>query len=148
MKKLIIICISLHLSACSSDKGSPEQKIRDLLTSMEQGLEQRSVSQIMDHISDNYRDADGRLKQELKSYSQLQILRNQNIHIFTRIKSIEVNENKATASLSLAMTSKTVDLSIEQNRLNADSYTASITLNEESGTWKITSVKWKRGWLQ
>jgi len=148
MKKLSIIIGLFYLcAACSNDLDlSPEQEIRNTLSSIEEGIEQRSLSQVIDHISDDYNDHQGRKKQDIKRMTQLQILRNQKIHLFTRIKSIEINEAYASVELSTAMTSRGVDLSIDKNRLKADSYKSSIVLKSTSGKWLVTSASWETGW--
>jgi len=147
MKKLVIIIGLLSLFACNNDSSlDPEQEIRQTLASIEEGIEQRSLSQVVDHISDDYSDHQGRVKKDIKRLTQLQILRNQNIHLFTRIKSIEINELYASVELSTAMASRGVDLSIAENRLKANSYKSSIVLKNESGDWRVVSTSWQTGW--
>lgn len=146
VKKLIIIC-ALLLSACNNDNNvTPTQQIKQILTSIEEGIEQRSLSQVLDNFSDEYNDHEGRNKKKIKQLTQFQILKNQNIHIFTRIKSIDIEKNYASVELSIAMTAREVDLSIEKNRLKADTYKSSIVLKNESGKWKVISSSWKKGW--
>ncbi len=148
MKKhlLIFLFISMASAGCNQTQSTPEQQIRDTLNSIEQGVEERSLSQAIDNIDDNYKDHQGRTKQDIKRYLQLQILRNQNITILSRIKSIEINQNIASVELSAATAARGTDLTIEANRLKADSHKASIVLKETAGQWKITSSSWQRGW--
>lgn len=150
MKNLIIPFILVTLAACSNDSSAPtpEQAIRKTLSKIEEGIEGRSLSQVMDRISDDYNDSKGRLKQDIKRYTQLQILRNQKIHIFTRIKSIKIDKKRAKVEISSAMTSREGDLSIEENRLKADTFSSTIVLNEQDGKWMVTSSNWQRGWLK
>lgn len=147
MKKLIIIAIFLLMTACGdSDTQTPEQQIKKVLTVIEEGIENRSLSQVIDNISNDYNDPHGRNKKEIKRLTQFQILKNQNIHIFTRIKSIEIDNDYASVELSAAMTSRAIDLTIEKNRLKADTYKASIVLKNESGQWRAISSSWQQGW--
>ena len=147
MKKHLIILMLLLLTSCSQTKeDSPEQQIRQVLANIEQGIEDRSLSAVMDNIDDNYNDHQGRTKKDLKRYLQLQILRNQNITIFSKIRSLEVNQQLASIELSAASAARGVDLNIETNRLKADSHRASIVLTETNDGWKVTSSSWNRGW--
>lgn len=147
MKKLLIILSAFCLYACAdSETSSPEQKIRKTLSTIEDGIENRSLSQVIDNISDDYSDHQGRVKKDIKRLTQFQILKNQNIHLFTRIKSIEVNDGYASIELSSAMTSLNIDLSIEANRIKANSYKTSLVLKNESGDWRVISSSWQRGW--
>jgi len=145
--KIISIAILLLLAACSeTEQTTPEAKIRAVVAQIEEGVEQRSLSQVIDHISDDYSDHKGRDKKSIARMTQLQILRNQNIHILTRIKSINIDNHYASIELSSAMSSRSLDLNIEANRLKADSYRASLALKNESGQWRIISSSWQRGW--
>lgn len=147
MKQLSLVLMLIVLHACNnSQHDTPEQQIRKVLSSIEQGIEERSLSQVIDHIDDDYKDHHGRIKQDIKRYVQLQILRNQNITVFTRIKSIEIEDIYASVELSAATAARGVDLNIEANRLKADSHKASIVFKNNSEGWQITSSSWQRGW--
>lgn len=145
MKKLFLIFILVVFTACSENSDSPEKQVKTVITSIEQGIEKRSLSQVTDHIDDNYLDHKGRTKQDIKRYLQLHILRNQNITILSRIKSFEFSENTASIELSAASAARGTDLSIDANRLKADTHNASIVLNNSSGSWKIISASWGVG---
>jgi len=147
MKNSILLLLTILITGCgSSEPNSPEQQIRSVLTSIEEGVENRSLSQVTALIDDDYRDHKGQTKKEIKRYIQLQILRNQNISILTRVSSIEIEGTSASVELSVATAARGVDLNIEKNRLKADSHKASIVLIETNGEWKVTSSSWKRGW--
>ena len=147
MQKLAIILGLFCLYACSNNADlDPEQEIRNTLSSIEKGIENRSLSQVIDHISDDYKDHQGQLKQDIKRLTQFQILKNKNIHLFTRIKSIEIDHPFASVELSTAMASQSIDLSVAENRLKADTYKASIVLKNEGNNWYIVSSSWQRGW--
>jgi len=142
-----IFLLIVLVSGCSSDPDlSPEQQVRDTLAAIETGVEARSLSAIMEHVSENYQDHRGQTKKDVTRLMQLQIIRNQNINIFTRIKSIEINNGVASVELSSAMASRAVDLSIESNRLKADTAKFSLVLTKEGNHWRVQSSNWQRGW--
>ncbi len=142
-----IFLLIVLVSGCSSDPDlSPEQQVRDTLAAIETGVEARSLSAIMEHVSENYQDHRGQTKKDVTRLMQLQIIRNQNINIFTRIKSIEINNGVASVELSSAMASRAVDLSIESNRLKADTAKFSLVLTKEGNHWRVQSSSWQRGW--
>lgn len=142
-----LFLLSSLLSACSSEPDlSPELQVRDTLQAIEEGVEARSLSAIMQHVSDDYQDHRGQSKKDIARLMQLQIIRNQNINIFTRIKSIEINGGTASVELSSAMAARALDLSIESNRLKADTAKFSLVLAQEGNHWRIQSGSWQRGW--
>jgi len=146
---LIITALSacVLLSACSdSEVLSEEDKVRATLTALEEAAEQRSLSAMLEHISPSYQDFEGNDLKSVTGLLQLQLIRNQRINIFSKIQELEVIDDAATVEMSVAMASREVDLSSEENRLRADTHRFSILLKRDQKQWKIHSVSWKRGW--
>jgi len=154
MKKTFLIFATfctLVLSACSgSEPESPEQQVRAVLAAIEEASEQRSLSGMMQHISNDYIDHRGNTNKDVKRLLQIHLLRNQNISVFTRISSLEVNTDSqpqtASVELSAAMAARGVDLSLETNRLKANTHRFSLALTLEGDAWRISSGSWQRGW--
>ena len=86
------------------------------------------------------------LKQDLKRIVQMHFVRNQQINLFTRIKSIDISDGLASVELSAAMAARGVDLSQDANRLRADTHRFAVLLSEQDGDWMVSSVSWQRGW--
>ena len=149
MQRLLIIILSCFaLVSCSSDPQSPEQHVRNSLSAMETAAQERSTSDFMEYISDDYYDGHGNNKESVKHLLRVLFLRNQKINIFYAIRSLEIKNGRAKAEISAAMTSREVDLSEEKNRLKADTLRFSITLrsNNNNDKWLIQHASWKRGW--
>jgi len=149
VQRLLTILIScLIIVACAGDPSSPEQQVRNSLQAMEAAAEKRSMTDFMRYISDDYSDDQGNDKKTLRQLVQYLFLRNQNINIFSLIRSIEINGESATVELSAAMASRDVDLSQESNRLKADTQRFAVILgpNKNNTVWLIKSANWKRGW--
>jgi len=143
----LALAMSLFLGGCGVESElSEEDKVRATLTAIEIAAEARSLSAMIEHISDSYRDYEGNDYQKIKALLQLQLIKNQSINIFSKIRELEVSADSATVELSVAMASRGGDLSIEENRLRADTHRFSILLKREKEQWKIRSVSWQRGW--
>jgi len=147
-RTFIILIISILFVSCSSDNESPEQQIKNSLKAMEIAAQERSRSDFMKYVSDDYFDAHGNDKKAVMGLLQLLFLRNQKIHIFTLIRSIEVNQGIAKVELATAMTSRDIDLSQESNRLKADTQRFTISMKQKKNTdlWLVESASWERGW--
>ena len=145
IKYQLLIFTLIFFAACNKNPDSPEEQIKGVIASIEQGIEDRSLSQVIKHLDDNYLDHKGRTKQDLKRYLQLQILRNQNITILSKIKSINITENTASVELSSASAAKGTDLTIAANRLKANIRNVSLVLKHNSGAWKVVSASWNKG---
>lgn len=154
MKKTFLIFAAfcaLLLNACSSSElESPEKQVRAVLVAIEEASEQRSLSGMMQHVSDGYIDHRGNTNKDIKRLLQIHLLRNQNISVFTRISSLEINSDvlpqTASVELSAAMAARGVDLSLESNRLKANTHRFSLVFTLEDDTWRISSASWQRGW--
>lgn len=139
--------LTLLLAACgSSNINDPETQVRQVLSALEEAAERRSMSDIMDNVSDDYLDHIGQDKKTLARLVQFQILKNQKINIFSLVRSIEINDGLASVELSAAMSARDEDLSSESSRLRADAFRFSILLALEEDDWRIRSVSWKQGW--
>jgi hypothetical protein len=149
MQRLLIILLScLILVSCSSDPASPEQQVRNSLLAMEIAAQERSTSNFMNYISDDYYDLQGNNKDALKRLVRLLFLRNQKINVFTVVRSLEIKYGLARVEISAAMTSREVDLSQEKNRLKADTqrFTITLTPNKNNDVWLVHKADWQRGW--
>jgi len=147
MTLLCLLSGLLLLAACGAEEAlSPENQVRATLASIEQAAEQRSMTDFMQFIADDYADHHGNDKKRIRGIMQLQFLRNQNINIFSRIRSIDIQDGTASVELSAAMAAVGVDLSLETNRLKANSHQFSLVLREHDGEWRVQSGSWQRGW--
>ena len=147
--RLVVLGLLLTTGACGdSDLATPEQQIRATIDAIVAAAEERSTSSVMEFVNDDYVDHEGYSKDDIRRIVQVHMLRNQNITIFTRIQSLEVNDGVATVELSAAMAARGVDLSQEQNRLRADTHHFSVVLSDpdQDQQWVVDSVSWRRGW--
>jgi hypothetical protein len=143
----IIFTIALLTAACNEQAPlSDEDKVRATLSAIEVAAEQRSLSSMVEHVSSTYRDFEGNDYKKIQSILQLQLIKNQNINIFSKIQELQIVGDAATVEMSVAMASRNVDLSLKANRLRADTHRISILLIRDQQNWKIQSVSWKRGW--
>ena len=142
-----ILSLLVLISACSSDAPlSPEQKVKEVLEKIELAAEKRSLSGMMEHVSESYSDHKGYSKVDIQRFSQMQFIARQNINIFSVIRALEIVDGIAAVEMSVAMAGRDVDLANENNRLRADTIKFSIVLQSENDNWMIKSVSWEQGW--
>jgi hypothetical protein len=142
----VVLCF---LSACgSSDPQSPEERVMHTLSLLEEAVERRSVSDFMQHVAEDYQDHQGHSKKDIRRLIQLQYVRNQNIHILSKINELNIQDDLATVELSAAMASSAAALGGDITRLKADTHQFSIVLRslDNQQSWLIESVAWERGW--
>ena len=139
----------LFITACgNADPQSPEQRVLYSLEQMELAAEQRSVSDFMQHVSDDYQDHQGLAKADIKRIVQLQYLRNQRIHILSKVIDLTVNGDLASVEIATAMASKASDLDGDFSLIKADTHHFSAVFRspDQQQSWLLESVSWQRGW--
>lgn len=149
MKILIILLLVISLNGCNnSDLSSPEERVRAVLQAIELAAEERSLSKLMENISESYSDHKGHSKDDIRRLVQLHYIRNQNIHILSTVQSLSIEGNTATVELSTIMAATEEGVLNNDKRLRANSHNFSIVLIEDVSeqTWLVESVAWQRGW--
>ena len=87
-KKILIIIFvmtTLFMAACSGEKLTKEDEIRQYIEKGVEQAEARSVSGVADMVHENYSDSKGMIKAQIRSMLRLYFLRHKNINLFTRI---------------------------------------------------------------
>lgn len=143
----IVLLISLLVACSGSDPTSPEQRVKAVLEEIEVAAEQRSLSGFMRHISDSYTDHLGQSKDDIRRLIQLHYIKNQNIHIFSTVQSLSIDEDTASVEINAAMAATEAEIKSEQGRLRANTHRFSIVLKTvDQQNWQVQSVSWERGW--
>ena len=78
----------ISLSACGA-RTSDEQKVRELFTSAETAAEQRDASDVLDLVADDYEDANGFDKAQLRDFLRGYFLVNPKIELLVNVESLE-----------------------------------------------------------
>ena len=132
--------VLLLLTACSDD-GSPEQQVRAVIASMEAAAEERDVGELMEHVSANYRDAQGQDRTEASRYARGFLLANQSVHLLTRIESLEFpSPDEARVTLQVGMAGREGEPG--SANLTADLKNFDVVLIREDGGWKVSYADW------
>lgn len=142
-------CLSLiTLNGCGQDNSSPEQRIRNDLAAMEQAAEEKDLGALRGAILDSYSDNEGYDKKSVTQLIRLNFLRQQNIHLLTRIKSIELLDTaNATVIVYVAMAGRPLEDPGTLIGMSADLYRFEAGLAEQSGKWKVARAQWRRATL-
>ena len=134
--------VALVLSAACSDDSSPEQQVRAVIESLEVAAEARDVGDLMEHISANYRDAQGQDRTEASRYARGYFIANQSVHLLTRIESLEFPApDEARVKLQVGMAGR--EGQPGSASLNADLYNFDLALIREDGEWKVSYADWR-----
>ena len=133
--------VALALLTACSDGASPEQQVRAVIDSMEVAAEARDVGDLMEHLSDNYRDAQGQDRQQAALYARGYFISNQSVHLLTRIESLEFPApDEARVKLQVGMAGRGGETG--SGGLSADLHDFDLVLVREGSEWKVSYADW------
>ena len=147
---ILFVCISclLLISSCTNDALSPEDEIKAFITSGKQAAENRSHSELADLVSGDYQDQKKLNKKQLTALARAYFFRHKNIHLFTKIDSIDFkNDKQAFVVVYVAMAGSAIANLNTLNSLRARIYRFELLL-EKNEDWLLRQAKWKSAKLK
>ena len=149
MKKLSIVKLLsvslLILTSCSQDRNSPEQQIQNIISAMEAAVEQRSLDNVKQLVSSEYKDEwNGSRRAALRSL-MFYFQGHQSIHLLTRTNDIQLADDgkSARAIVYVGMAGKPVEKSEVLIDMNADLYRFDVDLLADGDEWQVISARWQ-----
>ncbi len=141
---MVWVVVALALGACSRPADSPEAEVRALVARAQAAAEARNVRDLRALIADEYVDAHGHDRKAVENLIRLHVLRNQSVHLLTRIRDIAFPEpDRATVSVAAAMAGRPVTHADDLVGLTADLYRFDLDLvREGGGEWRVSSAAW------
>jgi hypothetical protein len=129
--------------ACTKD--TEEDKVKKVLTSVQQASEEKKISSVLEHISKSYQDAQGYDYNGIKGLLAFNFFRHQKVSVYMPNIDIVVDGPTAKAVFQAILTGRGTGESagtIIPEALGA--YNFEVLLKKEDGAWKVTSAKWER----
>jgi hypothetical protein len=135
---------SLALALACSEAETPEQRVRAVLAALEESAQQRDAGAMKEHVSDAYSDESGNDKRTVSQLVAFHLLRNQSVHLLTRVQSLEIPAPaEAQASVLVAMAGTPIEGPGALLAMRADLYRFELSFREEGGDWRIRSADWR-----
>jgi hypothetical protein len=143
ISRVLLLMALAMLTACGNP-DSPEQQVRQIIGKMETAAESRDVSELVQHLSAEYRDSRGMSPDEAARYARGYFIANQSIHLLTRVEQVEFPlPDEARARVLVGMVGRDDD-SAGNWDLAADLYEFNLALRQEDGEWKVSFAEWRR----
>lgn len=136
-------CVLVGLSACGGPEQSPQDRIKSLIDRAEQAAEARDISVFKEDVSGEYRDRRGYDRRTVLRIIQGIFLRNQQIHLFSVVRDLEVHGDTASARVMVAMAGRPIESaeSLLDTRARLMRFDVDFTL--EDGEWRVRAVTWE-----
>ena len=140
-----VFCLALAvilIQACSDSTDSPEDEIRRLIDAGVSAAENRGVDELWDLMHENYLDQKGYGKKQLGSLLRAYFLRHKNIHLLTKIDTIELlADNEASVRMHVAMAGSVISDVDAISALRARIYRFELQLVKQDG-WLLRHAVW------
>lgn len=133
---LWLLLALLAAGACSDD-GSPEAQVRALIDAGVEAAEARSADDLGDLLHPDFRDHKGNDPASLRRLLTAWFFRHRNIHLLTRIETIELlSPSRAEVGLYAAMAGSAIGDAAALARLRARVYRFDLTLVRDD-QWRV-----------
>ena len=136
---LLVLVVSLALSACGGPPSAPEEAIREWVRSGVTAAEAKERRRLVDMISPAYADARGNQRDGIENILRWYFLRMNSVQLVTSIEDITViGDTAAEVVLKVAMAG-THDGALG---FSADAYRFSLELERDGDDWQLISARW------
>ena len=140
--RTVLLTLILLLAQACSDDGSAEDQIRHLIDNAVQAAEDHSVDGLGELMHTEFIDQQGNNRQQLGRLLRVYFFRHKNIHLFTRVDSIEIlSDNQASVSLHVAMAGTVISDVDALSSLSARIYRFELQLVKQ-GDWLLRHASW------
>ena len=123
MKFFTVLLATVALLSSCADRGSDEQRVRDVIAKMEQAAESRDASDVLEFVAESYADAQGFDKTQLRNFLRGYFLANPKIEAIVDIETLEFPVDglaQATIDVSVLPAGNHATFAVELRRLDGD----------------------------
>jgi hypothetical protein len=147
MRTLVLLTVLFMLIACRN-AAMPEAQVRATIAQAEFAAEHKEIATLRGMVSDNYADAEGHDKRAVEGVLRYYFLRNQSIHLVTRVASVTLpQKDRALAVVYVGMAAQPVADVGELERLRADLFRFELEFAKEGDDWRVLRAQWRRAEL-
>ncbi|MGB5708935.1 MAG: hypothetical protein WBM41_19165 [Arenicellales bacterium] len=143
-ERLLLPAVSVLLLAGCGDDDTPESRLRQSIDLIQQYAEERNLGDLMEFVSTDYQDAQGRNWKDIRALAQLQFIRNPKIHTLKRINLLRLDDdNHASVRILVAVAGRPIDNASALSGLRADLIRFDLEF-QYSDRWQIVGAMWRR----
>lgn len=144
-RPVLVIVLLLPLLAGGCPKETEEDRVKQVITSVQKAAEEKKVNAVLDHIAKNYLDPQGNDYNGIKGLLAFYFFRHQKVSVYMPNIDIVVTGQTAKALFQAVLTGRGTGESaggILPEALGA--YNFEVILNKAGDNWIVTSAKWER----
>ena len=135
--------VLLLLAGCAR-QDTPEQRIRAFIDRIAAAAEARAWNDFDAYLAEDFSDGRGLTRREALAVVARYILAHRSIHVFQRVRQIEVRDPRhARAVVLAALAGSPVDAPEDLARIDADLYRFELELADEGDGFRVRSAAWQ-----
>jgi hypothetical protein len=144
MRRLLLSLVAITLLVACSKTTTPDAQVRATIAQAETAVKKKDIAALKGLVSDAYTDAQGQDKRAVEAVLRYYFLRNESIHLLTRIQSVTLpQKDDALAVVYVAMAAQPATSAQELERLRADLYRFDVELVKEGDDWRVRRAQWR-----
>lgn len=142
----LIPLLVLLLAGCGGEPDDPEARLRATMAEAERAVEQRAIKQAAGYISPEYHDDQGRTDEAVRQLLAGYMVRNRNIHLFSRIAEVQLDDNGKAAGVRLYVAMAGVPIRTVEALVSvrADLYRFDLRFIDGEEGWRLVGAVWQQ----
>jgi hypothetical protein len=140
------LCVVMTLIVCVAcgKTLTPEAQLRAAIVQAQQAAEKKEISVLRGLVSEQYRDEQGQDKRAVEGLLRVYFLRNESIHVFTRIRAVTLaTQDQARVEVFVALAGQPVKDAQELGALRANLYRFDFNFAKEGEHWRVRRADWR-----
>ncbi len=139
-----LLAVGVALALGCGGPADPEARLRLQLEQIERAVEARELGDVKDAIAGDFRDDAGRDKRELTRYLAGILLRNQSIHVATRVQALSIDPTgEGQVEMIAALASGPIASASDLAQLRGDVYRFEFSFVDAEGQWRLRHARWR-----
>lgn len=137
--------LAMIVLAPSCRRETEEDRVRKVISSVQDAVEEKKMRTALEQISPAYRDPQGYDREGIRGLLAFYFLRHQSIHVSLGSPDILVSGPSASASFEALLSARSGGepaATLLPEALGV--YHFDVALQKDNGYWKIASVRWQR----
>jgi hypothetical protein len=137
------VTVAVVLGACANG-STPEQQVRAQLAAAQRHAEARDLSALLNLVAEEYSDARGQTKAELRDFLRALFILNQSLHLLVRIDSVSFPADELARVAARVGMLRTRAGDAEDWDLAAEIIELDLEMLNEGGEWRVLHSRWRR----
>lgn len=143
----MILAVLLVFWSGSCRRLTEEDRIRKVVSDIEDAVEKKDIKVVLGHISRSYKDSQGRIYEDIKGLLAMYFFRHERVSVYVTDLDVKMLEDTADVSFD-AVLSGAKETSGDILPESIGVYAFKVIFVMDGGEWKVTSAAWERRGLK